>query len=75
MKKIVPDPPSSPVSFPPHLSAREALACADTLLKDIYENAEAYRLQHPGPSAKVIDSVMDSSLIAAALLMHASQRL
>ncbi|MDZ5603019.1 hypothetical protein SJI00_09565 [Pseudomonas sp. RP23018S] len=75
MKKIVPDPPPSPVTFPPHLSAREALACADTLLKDIYEAAEAYRRQRPGKSAKAIDSVMDSTLIAAALLMHASQTL
>lgn len=77
MKKIVPDPPlslASPV-IQLHLSAREALVCADTLLKDIYETTESYRAHHPGESAESLDAVMDSTLIAAALLAHAVNKL
>lgn len=78
MKKIVPDPPlspASPITIPAHMTAREALVCADTLLKDIYETTDAYRRMRPGRSAKSLDSVMDSTVVVATLVLHAIDRL
>lgn len=75
MRKRVPDPPlssASPISLPTHLSAREALVCADTLLKDIYQTAEAYQRTQPG---EPLDAVLDSAVIAATLILHALDRL
>ncbi|WP_312935249.1 hypothetical protein [Pseudomonas sp.] len=75
MNEVTPHPPSMPATFPAHFSVQQALACADTLLKDICETTEAYRRRRPGKAARALDSVMDSTLIATALLMHAAQKL
>ncbi|WP_028693217.1 hypothetical protein [Pseudomonas cremoricolorata] len=64
--------PSSPISLPTHLSAREALVCVDTLLKDIYQTTEAYQRTQPG---EPLDAVLDSAVIAATLILHALDRL
>ena len=48
--------------------------CADTLLKDIYETTDAYRRMRPGRSAKSLDSVMDSTVVVATLVLHAIDR-